>query len=82
MIIDTHRKFEKHFKHLPNYLKEKTIETIKRFSRNPFDPSLFNHPLHGHLEGKEGYFSDARISYFLQRVRKLSTSTSPQCGYA
>lgn len=52
MKIIYHRNFERKFKKLPAELKEKTIKTIDKFSKNAFDKSLKNHPLKGLLLGK------------------------------
>lgn len=55
MEIRYHKKFEKSFKQLPLGLKEKTIEAIKKFTENPQDKILKNHPLKGNLKGKRAF---------------------------
>lgn len=65
MKIQYHRNFEKSFKKLNLKLKEKTIATIRKFTKNPFDASLRNHALQGKLEGKRAFSvtGDVRIIF-------------------
>lgn len=55
MEIRYHRNFEKRFKKLSDELKGKTIAAVAKFSKNPFDPVLKNHPLKGQLAGKRAF---------------------------
>lgn len=55
MKIQFHKNFERAFKKLPKKLKEKTIVAIQKFSKNPFDKILRNHPLQGRLSGKRAF---------------------------
>ncbi|MEW6102936.1 MAG: type II toxin-antitoxin system mRNA interferase toxin, RelE/StbE family [bacterium] len=43
--------FEKHYKKLPNQIKEKAKEKEKIFRENPFDPRLNTHKLSGKNKG-------------------------------
>lgn len=52
MKIQYARLFEKRFKKLSPKLKEKVVQVIEKFSQNPHDKTLNNHPLKGKLEGK------------------------------
>jgi addiction module RelE/StbE family toxin len=50
MQIEYSPKFKKKFKKLPREVKEKTIILEKLFRKNPFDPKLKTHKLHGTLK--------------------------------
>lgn len=65
MKIIYHKNFTKKFKKLPAKLKEKTIFTIKEFTKNPLNPLLKNHALVGGLSGKRAFSvtGDARIIF-------------------
>lgn len=52
MKIILHKNFEKRFKKLPLSIRKKAIAVIQKFGKNPFHPSLKNHPLVGKLSGK------------------------------
>ncbi|OGC82080.1 MAG: hypothetical protein A2V81_02930 [Candidatus Abawacabacteria bacterium RBG_16_42_10] len=52
MQIRYHKNFEKHFRLLPEKLKQKTKFIIARFIQEPTHSSLRNHPLTGRLKGK------------------------------
>ena len=45
------KSFEKRYKKLPQKIKEKVKERNLLFEKNPFDPLLNNHTLHGKLTG-------------------------------
>ena len=51
MKVKFHRKFERQYKKLPNFLKKKTSTSIQLFTQNPTHFSLKNHPLKGRLKG-------------------------------
>lgn len=55
MKIKYHKNFEKRFKKLSPSLKDKTISAIQKFSKNPSDKALKNHPLTGKLKGKRAF---------------------------
>ncbi len=65
MEIRYHKHFLKRFKKLSPDLKEKTISTIRRFTKNPRDPCLRNHGLKGRLAGKRAFWitGDVRIIF-------------------
>lgn len=52
MIIDFHKKFDKHYQRLTPKLRTKIDKILKIFVANPFDPILGNHPLKGSMQGK------------------------------
>ena len=84
MKLQFHRNFKKHFKILPKHLRDKTKTVIDRFSNNPFEASLMNHPLHGHLEGKRaisvsyGYRITFKEYDDYQRVLLIDVGTHEQ----
>lgn len=47
MRIFTHPRFNKHYAKLSRILKLKAEETERTFTKNPFDPRLDTHKLHG-----------------------------------
>ena len=51
MTIIYHRQFEKTFRRLPERIKMKAYAVIRRFAKDPHDPSLRNHPLTGQMRG-------------------------------
>lgn len=65
MQIQYHKVFTKRLKKLPKKLKEKTYEAITRFSENPHDKSLRNHPLKGAQQGRRAFSvtGDVRIIF-------------------
>ena len=65
MKISFHRRFDKQFTKLPAPIKKKVIFAIEKFSLDPFDFSLRNHPLHGKLVGKRAFSvtGDIRIIF-------------------
>ena len=65
MEIRYHRHFLKRFKKLTPGLKGKTISAIKKFTKNPRDPSLRNHMLKGRLVGKRAFWvtSDVQVIF-------------------
>lgn len=65
MRIKFHKNFDKRFKKLPDKLKKKTISAIRKFAKNPFDPTLRNHALTGNLIGKRAFSvtGDVRIIF-------------------
>lgn len=52
MKIVRHKNFKKHYKKLPQSLKDKVNLAMERFSQNPFDLSLRNHALKGEMQSK------------------------------
>jgi len=65
MEIKFHKSFEKSFKKLPRGLKDKVINAIALFAKNPQDKQLKNHPLKGNLCGKKSFSvtGDLRIIF-------------------
>jgi len=53
-------KFERSFKKLTIFLVEKTIERTIIFEKNPFDPRLDTHKLHGKLKTKWSFLVDGK----------------------
>lgn len=47
MIIRISSKFEKSYKKLPKIIQEKAKEKERLFRKNPFNPRLKTHKLHG-----------------------------------
>ena len=58
MEISTHQRFDKHYKKLPETVKEKAKAKEKIFRRFPFDPSLRTHKLHGKDRGAWAFWID------------------------
>ncbi len=52
MKIRYHRIFNKAFIKLSPKIRKKVKETIVSFQKDPHNPDLDNHPLHGKLKGK------------------------------
>lgn len=52
MIIKRHKKFTKQFSKLSERQKDSVRKTIIKFAGNPFDKSLYNHPLQGQRLGQ------------------------------
>ncbi len=50
MEIEYSPKFLKQFKRLPKKIKENAILCEKLFRKNPFDPKLKTHKLHGEIK--------------------------------
>lgn len=65
MQIKYHKNFEKNFKRLSSKLKQKTLEAIKKFTKDPHDPMLRNHSLKGQLKGLRAFSvtGDVRIIF-------------------
>ncbi|MCX6733298.1 MAG: type II toxin-antitoxin system mRNA interferase toxin, RelE/StbE family [Candidatus Peregrinibacteria bacterium] len=65
MKIRFHKNFEKHYKKLQKEDKAKVLAAISKFSENPLDPTLKNHPLHGSIKGKRSFSAanDLRIIF-------------------
>ena len=65
MQIRFHKTFKKHFDKLSLPVKNKAFAAIKKFSKNPHDASLKNHPLLGKLEGARAFSvtGDVRIIF-------------------
>jgi mRNA-degrading endonuclease YafQ of YafQ-DinJ toxin-antitoxin module len=61
MNIRYHKNFEKHYKKLQKADKEKVLMAISRFDKNPFNPMLKNHPLHGAAEGKRAFSAGSNL---------------------
>lgn len=51
MKIGFHKNFEKKYETLRKSEKQKFKERVTLFMKNPFDPVLNNHPLHGKYKG-------------------------------
>lgn len=52
MRINTHKVFDKSFLKLPLKVQEKVKRTIEKFKKDPHEPQLDNHALHGKQKGK------------------------------
>lgn len=65
MIINVHKRFDKHLRRLSPDHREQTKAALRRFAENPFDSSLRNHPLKGHLDGRRAFSvsSDIRVVF-------------------
>jgi len=50
MRVKFHRRFEKQYKKLPDHLKQKTKQVIRRFMDEPKAVSLKNHALTGRMK--------------------------------
>lgn len=70
MIVRTHRSFDKAFARLPNDLQRKTLALLDKFIKNPHDPSLGTHKLHGKLEGKSSFSITNSIRVIYKRIGK------------
>lgn len=68
MKIQLHKNFEKNFKALPKNLREKTIQTIKIFAKNPKDIRLKNHALKGKLKGKRAFSVTGDIRVIFEEI--------------
>jgi addiction module RelE/StbE family toxin len=53
-------KFARQFKKLTKQVKEKAIEREKLFRKNPFNPILKTHKLHGDLSGFWAFWIDKK----------------------
>ncbi len=51
MKIIFHRDFKKSLKRLSERHQTKTLDVIRRFASNPYDPVLKNHALTGRMQG-------------------------------
>lgn len=56
MIIDFHKKFDKHYDKLNAKMRKKVDETIELFKQNPFEPRLGNHALIGDMQGRRAFW--------------------------
>ncbi|MFC1600054.1 type II toxin-antitoxin system YafQ family toxin [Patescibacteria group bacterium] len=65
MQIQYHKNFTKNFKKLTPKLKQKTISTIKQFTKDPHNPLLRNHALKGRMQGLRAFSitGDVRIIF-------------------
>lgn len=65
MQIQYHRQFEKHFKKLSAKDKKKVISHVEIFIKNPKDPRLKDHKLHGQLKHLRAFWAagDIRVIY-------------------
>lgn len=65
MQIRFHKNFEKRFRKFSEKIKGKICTALEKFSKNPFDPLLKNHPLSGKLQGKRAFSAsgDLRIIF-------------------
>lgn len=50
MVILYYSKFAKQYKKSPNHIQKLAEEKEQIFRKDPFDPSLKTHKLHGHLK--------------------------------
>ena len=53
-------KFEREYKRLPQYAKEKAEEKEKLFRADPFDPKLKTHKLGGRFKGYWAFWIDQK----------------------
>lgn len=65
MILKSHRKFDKQFEKLSPKLQKKTRIAIGIFIKDPFDPVLRNHALHGIMQEERAFCvtGDVRIIF-------------------
>lgn len=65
MIIDFHKKFDKHYRKLNPKIRGKVDDILEIFATNPFDPILENHSLKGSMQGKRAFSvtGDIRIIF-------------------
>lgn len=65
MEIRTTSHFDRRYKKLPSLIKKKAVEREKIFIKNPFDPRLDTHKLHGKKKEEWSYSIDYhyRISF-------------------
>lgn len=55
MNITFHKSFQKSYKKLDSKIQKKVDSAIHKFRANPFDRTLYNHPLTGKLQGKRAF---------------------------
>ena len=68
--IETGSLFRRHFKKLPGEIKQKMAKREEIFIKNPFDPRLGTHKLHGERKDEWAYWIDYsyRVTFmFLER---------------
>ena len=65
MKIQFHRQFRKQYKKLPKQSRKQVNDALEIFRKNPFDPSLENHPLSGTMKGQRAISAgfDLRIIF-------------------
>lgn len=65
MILKRHKKFTKQFSRLSKKKQDSVNQAIFKFSSNPFDKTLYNHPLKGRRFGLRSISaeSDLRILF-------------------
>lgn len=59
-------KFERSFKKLSIFLAEKVIERTLIFNKDPFDPRLDTHKLHGKLKNQWSFSVDKKCRILLE----------------
>ncbi len=87
MRVITHKKFRKSLEKLTPNQKARVSEALKLFRKNPYDPQLENHPLHGKQRCRRAVSAggDLRI-IFLERnnyevVQLITVGTHNQVYY-
>lgn len=73
MEISTHPRFDKHYKKLPEAVKEKAKAKETIFRNFPFDSSLRTHKLHGKDKDAWAFWIDHRyrIKFFFVTEHKV-----------
>ncbi len=61
MTINRSSRFKRSYKRLPPHIQNDFDESVKIFFKNPFDPALQTHKLHGNLDAY--YAFDLRAGY-------------------
>lgn len=84
MELRYHKRFKKQYRQLTPKLQKKADSAIRRFQKNPRDPRLRNHALHGELRGLRAIsvMADMRIIFLEQdndqRITFLHIGTHAQ----
>lgn len=69
-------KFKKKYKRLPKLIKEKAIEKEKIFIKNPFDPRLETHNLHGEYKDYLAFSIDKSWRIMFQFLNATKTKVA------
>ena len=82
--IYTHPRFDKHYRKLPKDVKNKAEIKEKIFRKNPFDPRLKTHKLHGKEKEAWAFWVDYRYRIkfiFLNEEEVLFLDIGPHKVY-
>lgn len=80
MQIRYHKNFEKRFIRLSPHLKQKVLLTVEKFSKNPFEKTLYNHPLTGKLTGKRAIAVTRSIRIIFEEYERYTLVIMLDCG--